>query len=309
MFDSITPNTTQDMDAVNFVVLGHARCGSNLLGRALAMHPQVRMAGELLANELSIRQTAWEKVNRPAWPRPRGDAYQIGENAADFISGRVFSSTPWDNIRAFGFKIFYDHARDNAAMKTIWDYLDANPVRIIHIQRGNLLAAYVSNEIAQKTNEWHRAVDAGAPTGPQVQPFAIDPTTVQRYFETIISWRAWTDKTFANHDVLQVSYEDDLCNNFGATANKAFEFIRVMPWISRPAFQKQQAIPLDQQIANFAALRKHFKGTPYAQFFAETELDGAADAAPPERKGFLANLFARKAEPAGSKKAGSDQAP
>ncbi len=259
----------------NFVVLGHARCGSNLLLRALATHPQIRMAGEVLAKEGHIRKVSWERVNPLAWPKPRGDGYQAGEDAAAFAAERVFSSTSFDNVHAFGFKIFYDHARSDDAIGTIWPYLIQNPIRIIHISRRNLLASFVSNEVAQKTNEWHLAVGAGTPAAAQVPPFALDPFLVQQYFDEMTKWRAWADQAFANHNVLRISYEDDLCGNFEATANRVFEFLGMMPWVSRPALQKQQSLPLEEQISNFATLRKHFRDTPYAEFFASRHSFGS----------------------------------
>lgn len=85
------------------------------------------MGGELLGHEDFTRTVAWQRVNPNAWPHPRGEAYQPGEDAATFISQRVFSSTYFENVRAFGFKIFYDHARTEEASKTIWEYFAANP--------------------------------------------------------------------------------------------------------------------------------------------------------------------------------------
>jgi len=289
--------TFEESDTVNFVVLGNARCGSNLLGRALATHPQIRMAGEVLANQEFTRKVSWERVNPYARPKVRGEGYQAGEDAATFAEQHIFSSTPFDNIRAFGFKIFYDHARSDDAIGTIWPYLVQNPIRIIHIIRRNLLASYVSNEVALKTNEWHVAVDAGTPAATEVPPFALDPFLVQRYFDELTNWRRWVDQTFANKDILTISYEDELCGDFGAAANRAFEYVGVMRWVTRPALQKQQGLPLEEQISNFGALRKHFRDTPYAEFFATDSAPGSGvNGNGSERRGLVASLLGRKQE-------------
>jgi len=197
-------------------------------------------------------------------------------------------------IRAFGFKIFYDHARADTASKTIWQYFAANPIRIIHLHGKNLLASYVSNEVALKTNEWLVAANAPRPAGAKVPRFPIDPALVERYFDEITNWRRWADQTFAKHEMLNLSYEDDLCRDFAAAADAAYRFIGVIPWVSRPGLQKQQTVTLEQQISNFAALKRHFRNTPYAGFFdcegpdsSKTEGRGS----PPS--GWLANLFGR----------------
>jgi LPS sulfotransferase NodH len=285
-----------EASTANFVVIGHARCGSNLLGRALATHPQIRMAGEIFAKEEHTRKVSWERVNPLAWPKPRGEGYKAGEDAGAFAAQRIFSLTPFhDNILAFGFKIFYDHARSDEGIGSIWPYLIQNPIRIIHIHRRNLLASFVSNEVALKTNEWHLAVGSGIPAAAPVPPFSLHHVPLQRYFEEIATWRRWVDQTFAKHDVLTIYYEDDLCGNFSVAANKAFKFVGVMPWVTRPALQKQQALPLDEQVSNFAALKKHFRETPYAEFFATENSSGSdVDGNSSQRKGFVASLLGRK---------------
>ena len=62
---AMDPDCALEASTSNFVVLGHARCGSNLLGTALATHPQIRMAGELLAKEEYTRKVSWERVPQP----------------------------------------------------------------------------------------------------------------------------------------------------------------------------------------------------------------------------------------------------
>src|SRR5579863_2704972 len=102
-----SPIIASDLSHVNFVVLGHPRCGSNLIGRALAIHPQIRMAGEVIANDEATRKESWERVNPVAWPLPRGEGYRTGQDGAAFLDQRIFSSSPFENVRAFGFKLFY----------------------------------------------------------------------------------------------------------------------------------------------------------------------------------------------------------
>jgi hypothetical protein len=74
-------------------------------------------------------------------------------------------------------------------------------------------------------------------------------------------------KIFAAHPTFPLEYEADLCAGFRAITARVFEFIEVMPWLSRPGLIKQQGLAAAQQIANFNDLRRHFRGSPYIEFF------------------------------------------
>jgi LPS sulfotransferase NodH len=209
-----------------------------------------------------------EQCQPSPWTEPRGEGYHVGEDGAEFLDTKVFGHRPCRNIRCYGFKLFYDHARFDQYSATAWDYiLSHHEIKIIHLIRRNLLHALISREIALRTQQWHRLIEDANPLPPPLPPFALDPEMCRRYFEQIVTWRTWADEAFAKHPVLTVQYETELCTHFEATASRVFEFLGSMQWYSRPGMVKQQAIPASQQLSNFEQLREFFHGGPYAEFF------------------------------------------
>lgn len=254
-------------------MLGHARSGSNLVGGALAEHPQIRYAAEELGREAKDREIGWASHNPMAWPHPRGEGYQTGEDGAKFLETRIFSREPWRKIRSFGFKIFYNHAQFDEFSKTAWDYIRSNDVHIIHIVRRNILDTLISREVATRTQQWYRLAGDPSPVAPP--PFALDPQYCSRFFDQIVEWRDAANKMFANHKVLKVDYENDLCMNFSNTMMRLYDFLGVMNWYSRPRLVKQQGVPASQQLSNFKELGNYFSGTSYAEFFTDRTVPAA----------------------------------
>lgn len=249
---------------VNFILLGHQRCGSNLLVRALNEHPQIRMLGEVLAENPATRKGAW------SWTLPEYDGFQAGQHGGEFLERMVFGPTRVENTWAFGCKLFYDQARLDPASETAWDYILSHDVRVIHMIRKNLLYALISVEIAERTQRWHQLAEN--PTEfPPLPPFALDPAACHAYFDRITGWRKWAEKAFAKHRVLTVNYEDGLCAHFGRTAFRVFEFLGTVPWHCHPGLVKQQTITASRQIANLEDLKRHFRATPYEVFFRDAD--------------------------------------
>jgi LPS sulfotransferase NodH len=255
----------------NFILLGYPRCGSNLLLSALGNHPQIRMIGEVLSADETVRSEAWVRVNPTAWPPPRGEGYRAGQNAAEFLQKNIFSDRPLENLCAFGFKIFYDHARFDQASSTAWDYLLTQDIKVIHLIRRNLLYSLISQEVAERTNLWYRTADDPTAPPPPLAPFDLDPAACRTYFDYVSERRAWAEEAFARHSMLTIEYEKYLCANFKDTNFRVHQFLGALPWHLRPNMAKQQALTARQQISNFETLNNYFAGSAYANFFLDAD--------------------------------------
>jgi LPS sulfotransferase NodH len=254
-----------DARPVNFVLLGHPRCGSNLLLRALAEHPQVRMVGEALAPDPHIRKFAW------SWAKPDFDGYQSGQDGGQFLEHAIFAKPPLENVTAFGFKLFYDQARSDEFIQTAWDYILSHDIRIVHLVRRNLLYSLISFETAERTQRWHHVIENADEKFPPFPPFALDPAVCRAYFDNVTGWRNWVKEKFATRSVLTVEYEKDLCTDFRRATFAVFNFLGVLRWHLRPGLIKQQTVTASQQISNFGDLRGYFQDTPYAEFFENSD--------------------------------------
>ena len=107
-----------------FVVLSRSRTGSNMLIQSLNSHRNIAADYEIFG-----------KLN--------------GESEKEILD-RSFGKQPF-YIKAKGFKIFYYHPID-AEGSPIWDMLlSVKDLRVIHLQRRNILHVLVSSKVAHTT--------------------------------------------------------------------------------------------------------------------------------------------------------------
>ena len=224
-----------------FVLLGHARVGSNVLLRSMAMHPEIVVASEVLHYNAAVREECC-RGNR------RNLLFKDGEDGARFLDERVFAAPGREGIRCCGFKLFYDHARFDASVKTAWDYVRSQrEIRIIHLIRRNLLESLISLRIALVTGKWaHRLNSIGIPTG--VPPFRIDPADCHEYFNRIVSWENWAASALDDHPLLRIEYESDTCRDFSGTMDRIFGFLGVAPFDAPLMLRKQQTRPASRPV-------------------------------------------------------------
>ena len=246
-----------------FVVLCHARTGSNLICGSLSEHPQIRMLGEIFhPTEEQRRQNAGHDGNP-------GRHYRDGEDGARYLAREVYGASSEPDIRAAGFKMFYDYARWEVPMRTAWDYLLADhDIRFLLLTRRNLLECLVSHEVALRTDRWRVPAGEPAPTKIDLAPFPLDAERCHAYFDRILTWRTWAAEALRSHPVLSLEYESDLDAHFPATMSRVFEFLDVAPAAAEPQTARQRTKSPAQQLSNFDELRSHFRHTPYTEFFA-----------------------------------------
>jgi LPS sulfotransferase NodH len=214
-----------------------------------------------LASDPDIRKFAW------TWTNPDFGGYQIGQDGGEFLERFVFGSPPVENIRAFGFKLFYDQARFDEFSQTAWTYILSHDIRIVHLIRRNLLYSLISFEIAERTKRWHHAIEQADQRFPVFPPFAIEPGACRAYFDQIVAGRERVRREFAKRNVLTIEYENDLCADFRSTIFRVFAFLGTIPWHLRPGLIKQQTVTARRQITNFEELQRYFRHTPYEEFF------------------------------------------
>ena len=191
-----------------------------------------------------------------------------GADVAQALDQEIFGRRPPWLQRARGFKMFYEHARANPAQKAAWTHLiDSTDIKVIHLIRRNLLDCKISLEVAIRTDEWllSRGESSSAPT---VAPFSISPWDCQSYFGQITTDRMWAVKAFADHPVLTLEYEKDLCGDFAGAMARVFAFLKVPAIPVTPQTVKQQARVSADIVLNYAELRHCFRHTLYEEYFA-----------------------------------------
>jgi hypothetical protein len=218
--------------------------------------------------------------------------YPLATPTAEVLARWVFRDDVPDSVRAVGFVLqaYHPHAleafpgiRANPDWADVWRLLaEMNDLKVIHLERRDLLARHLSHCMARTTGAWHAwdpsAVDAvthltgrppdaqiGRPVGERPR-LALDPAQLAIDFAEVERWRRTAEAALAGRLLLRLSYEE-LCGELDAVARRVQEFLGVAPQPLRPAVGKLEERSPAAAIANYPELKRHFTGSPWESFF------------------------------------------
>jgi len=229
-----------------FIVVSRQRSGSNLMVNALQSHPQFKVYGEL------FRGGADESVKTA-----------VRKSASDYLDKNIFNNYP-SAIKAVGFKIFYQHpVWDQSG--SVWRYLqEVEDIRVIHLRRRNLLKAFVSWKIAQKTDVWKQANDSSVELDKRV---VISPEECVAFFEKTLEQEKIADERFSGKPLLQTTYET-LTSQFNEQMDLIQKFLNVDSLPLSMKTVKQNPESLSDLILNYDELSHAFSGTRWEAYLA-----------------------------------------
>jgi len=226
-----------------FIVLGFARSGSSLLANLLSSHPQIKMFSELFNDKLPARKSH----SLEAGPLAPDDDPHV------YLEQRIFRMY-LPHIRAVGFKILYDQARDGD-WSAVWDYLRRNRLKIIHLKRRNILDQYLSLELAHKSDIW--VASQPEQNVGYNQTIELDPGHCLDFTGRMIKWWRQIDEFFQDSLVLQLTYED-LTANLAAESGRVLDFLGLEFEPLIPNIIKQRTTRKTEMIANYTDLKQAF---------------------------------------------------
>ena len=259
---------------IRFVIVSYPRSGTHLLRTSLESHPAVVCQAEPFNSD------------------DRRLPYPLDTPTADVLAGWVFRGDGPDTVRAVGFVLqaYHPHAleafpgiRPNPGWADIWPRLAAmDGLRVVHLERRNLLARHLSHRMARATGAWHAwdpaAVDGvthltgrppegqiGRPQGERPR-LTIDPAQLALDFEEVARWRRHAEEALAGRPLLRLTYEE-LCGDSEAAAARVQAFLGLEPRPLRPAVARLEERPPERAIENYAELKSHFAGSPWESFF------------------------------------------
>lgn len=223
-----------------FIIVSHARSGSNLLFNSLNSHPNIITEHEIFAAH-----------NR-----------KIGENF-HLILNQLFKKTS-ENIEAVGCKIFYYHLNQDE-----WQELVKIPeLKIIHLKRKNRLSTIVSMKVAFKTDQWGMNNESQKIDVSQ-KKVHLNHEYLKQSFENIDSWENDIKNIFAQHQSQDIYYED-LVSQSEKTLDNLFDFLnvnRISKEQIKMKLKKQNPEPLSELIQNYQELNEKFHNTPWEHYF------------------------------------------
>jgi LPS sulfotransferase NodH len=223
-----------------FILVSHARSGSNLIINALNSCHNIDASSEIFAGHNRV----------------------FGENY-DSIINDCFSDKP-EYIKAVGFKVFYYHLTNDE-----WKKLsDIKDLRIIHLKRINRLRTIASLDIAFKTNKWVINNESDRINVEQKR-IRLDYSEVVRKIEAIEEWEIETAQRFKNHSIIEVYYEK-LSTQQENSICDLLEFLGLARTLKIEInIKKQNPEPLSDLIENYNDLKEQFKNTRWYSFFDE----------------------------------------
>ena len=204
-----------------FIIVAAGRTGSNMLRGVIDSHPDAFVGGEVLHHDLIARKGV-------PWPIDAAEQDPtlpalLKYNSARYLD-KLFDIARQKGFRAIGCKIMYWHGlEDDDARASL---LANERLKVIHLKRHNLLKQFLSLERANATGSWGGRGQSGPP--PAIE---LDLAKFLEFFERTVEVQDRYDELFAEHDLLQVTYEE-LSSDPMAVGTRCVEFLGLDP--SRP---------------------------------------------------------------------------
>lgn len=277
-----------DADYTRFIILADARTGSTLLGDSLNTSPRIICFQEIfnyaLPNHIGYHVEGYDNGST-------ADRELRDRDFEAFLRTRVYCQHA-KSIGAVGFKLAYPHVYGFEGL--LERFIEDHDIRVVHLQRRNLLRKFVSLRIALRDRRWvsrrrrvlraeqvlrglrnpiraigklpmlFRPLDPAPKTADQ--RIHISPDECREHFEVTTHTTNHYNNLFKDHPLLTVFYED-LVTERSSTLREVQTFLGVKPARLKNTVQRQNPEPLSDLIENYDELKEVFRDTPYAEFF------------------------------------------
>ena len=230
-----------------FAIASTARSGSTWLQSLLQQCPNIMMAGELFAPEIS-------NGNRLVKPKTHSN---FDRDFSYFTKGYS------ESIQAVGCRIFYYHLTDAE-----WQcFQSADDFRLIHLTRRNKMRMFLSLEIAKKTRQWRDRYQK-KPSLKQRQVW-IDVPQLIEYVQWIKDREQEFRQQFEHHEILEIAYED-MVMNLPSVVSRLSSFLGVHSLsLTQTALKKQNTESMQKLILNFDEVKDTLANTSLEIFLQE----------------------------------------
>ncbi len=181
-----------------------------------------------------------------------GEAFrELKTHSTDQRWNDVFNRRPpW--IRHVGFKIFYYHPLDTTD-RTVWDMLRSDSdIRVVHLQRRNMLRTVDSRKIADQTDVWDQQTDRGIELEHRRVVLEFDECVEE--FDQMERWRAEIAQDFSDHKVYDLWYEHMVEDRSVLMDLQAFLGVEHPRSDLASAYVRQNDEPLSELIINYQDL-------------------------------------------------------
>ena len=251
---------------INFIVLGPQRSGTTIVSLALIEHPDILFYGELFNHEMvkRISIAAREILGSGVKVPPELSSYGITacsatENGYEYLNRFYSLDVPFS---AIGYKMLYTNAIRGLPNRSAWDYIVDHPeIKVIHLQRENLLEIVCSIARANISKIWHTYQPVGS------IKFSLTPDDCLTYFKSIHRIPVRAQGLLKTHQVLDLEY-NQIANDFQESMSRIFSFLDVNTEVkTSQKLAKISQLQPNEELINYEELKEHFKDTKYGKYF------------------------------------------
>lgn len=240
-----------------FVLLSHGRSGTNFVMNNLRAHPDMRGFMEPFHAEPGARAMV------------DGKRWETGTSSAAFAREAI-----WTGEKPVeGFKLFYFHCRQDMVSADIWPALRADrDVKIVFVNRRNLLMKHLSDLRAQASGVWHPTAKnyLEKQYAEQVE-LQVDIALMNRVLTDLYCGYHRVAEMFAAHDCLHVMYEDFVADGMAAF-QKIQAFLGLSNAVSGHGFREGTLTPATTRIKNAAQVRAFIAKSVFCDFLDDCPL-------------------------------------
>ena len=229
-----------DPDTGFFVVLGHARTGTNLFCSLLNSNPAVTCAFEVLhPGDDELRKHFHTEIVEPTKEWLKFSPGKEKKKTVHYIESKLLPKAT--KSRPFGPKLLYPHIQELG----LFSYLARHNFSFLHVTR-NPIEVYVSLEQARQTGQWYAG--RGEPRPPVAPAVDINPAELGRF---ISSYKQQVDRhNRISPKMFKVDYAN-LCADPQGVMDRAFGFLGVASGTVKSQSRKQQSWNIADRISNF----------------------------------------------------------
>lgn len=216
---------------LNFIILTHGRCGSNLLWRTLDTHPQLNVFTDV------FNRRKWGLVKEEYKINTVKDVFAYCNGCSVHHSDRKYMPNLFHKLRAI------------------------DGLKVILLRR-NPLTRLVSWKLSQETGH-------SIHEGYGDHQIYIDPEEAYSNFHEITEMESFSVGYFMVHEMCEVRYEN-LCANWNDSIKEIQQFLGVKTVELTPAITKQDNLPVCDRVKNYNQLKEYMSDTQWSGLFEES---------------------------------------
>jgi LPS sulfotransferase NodH len=245
-----------------FVVFTVPRSGSTLLIKTLDSHPEIFCAGEIF---YFSGKTYHPEHQYKFWRLPflsNKLHYLLNYpklllTLNKFLNRFFLSTAP--TTKAKGFKIMH---YQTLYTPKLFNYLKRNKVKVILLQRENILRNALSDLRARTTGIYHNEIGVEKVQLPKLK---VEMQNLEKKMEQIANTQKVMGKSVALLDTLKISYEE-LDGNWEETIKKILHFLNVSVLHLPASVKKLNPGKLEEMVENYDELRQWLSKKKFDHF-------------------------------------------